>query len=151
MKRCELNVVILRGKPRQRSHTCGYIFGARRRQAVVEIRNYSPQFERADPRGRSSRWSNKMSDKKTGDSSGRGVKHGLKTTDSKLSHAMKKRKIVQLTIDQHLAPGLRDSSFGQLPEEVMFNILSHLSRKFSIIDPSISSCNASVVFCEMWM
>ena len=71
-----------------------------------------------------------MSDKK--ESSARGLKHGLEVTVKKISHTMnKKRKIVELTIDQHLAPGLRDSAFGQLTEKVMFDILNYLSRKFS--------------------
>lgn len=59
----------------------------------------------------------------------RGTKHGLDPISSKFSAlANKKRRIVELTIDQHLAPGLRDSFFGKLTEEVMFNILEYLSR-----------------------
>lgn len=40
----------------------------------------------------------------------------------------KKKKLGVSTLEEYLAPGLKDSSFGKLTEEVMFEILKNLSR-----------------------
>lgn len=69
-----------------------------------------------------------MNENKSTESS-RGTKHGLDPIRSKLNASSnKKRRIVELTIDQHLAPGLRDSFFGKFTEEIMFDILGNLAR-----------------------
>ncbi|XP_045035295.1 F-box only protein 47-like isoform X1 [Daphnia magna] len=62
-------------------------------------------------------------------SSTKGVKHALETAISKFTNAtIKKRKVMaEMQINQYLAPGLEDSLFGKLTEEVMFHILHRLS------------------------
>ena len=37
---------------------------------------------------------------------------------------------MEMPIDQYLAPGLKDSLFGQLTEGLMFNIFCGLSRNY---------------------
>lgn len=71
--------------------------------------------------------SKKMSDKMK--ATARGLKHTLETIMSKMGN--KKRKVtMQMSIDQYLAPGLKDSLFGKLTEDLMFNILRCLSRNY---------------------
>lgn len=68
-------------------------------------------------------------------SSTKGVKHALETAISKFTSAtIKKRKVMaEMQINQYLAPGLEDSLFGKLTEEVMFHILHRLSRNHAFI------------------
>ena len=69
-----------------------------------------------------------MTDKKQS-SSARGCKHTLETIMSKFGN--KKRKVtMEMSIDQYLAPGLKDSLLGKLTEDLMFNIFRCLSRNY---------------------
>lgn len=47
---------------------------------------------------------------------------------SKFGH--KKRKVMEMSIDQHLAPDLKDSLFGKLTEDIMFYIFRCLTRNY---------------------
>ncbi|XP_046463735.1 F-box only protein 47-like [Daphnia pulex] len=65
-----------------------------------------------------------MTDKKQSTST-RGFKHTLESIMSKFGH--KKRKVMEMSIDQHLAPDLKDSLFGKLTEDLMFYIFRCLT------------------------
>jgi hypothetical protein len=68
-----------------------------------------------------------MTDKKQS-TSARGFKHTLESIMSKFGH--KKRKVMEMSIDQHLAPDLKDSMFGKLTEDLMFYIFRCLTRNY---------------------